>query len=308
MKVYIARDGVEIGECEREELEPLLREGQLEATDYYWHEGMENWLLVGEAGESREPESVAAIEVEPEIETPITPVPLPAKEATVIETPVPSPSTADSIAADLLPKPEPFRGSTSRGQGMRLSIPDWFRLPIQKRFRLPVLGAVAAILLAIVGYSVMSARSDRAARAGALFPPSEGKAPTLPPTPDEVRDTASAVLRAKIERLPAQPVPPLHTFYYGVTVNMRRLVDPRVPWMAIIRGKENTVDPATEKTTVHTDFVLTVEYRDGEWVFQKYHASASDMLKEETAELDANADTLAPPSIVTMMGLKLPRS
>jgi hypothetical protein len=41
--VFIARDGVEIGECPREEVASLLRKGEILETDHYWHEGMEAW-------------------------------------------------------------------------------------------------------------------------------------------------------------------------------------------------------------------------------------------------------------------------
>jgi hypothetical protein len=52
VNIKIARDEVEIGECEREEIAQLAREGQVLPTDHYWHEGMEGWRLVSELLES----------------------------------------------------------------------------------------------------------------------------------------------------------------------------------------------------------------------------------------------------------------
>jgi hypothetical protein len=43
VNVFIARDGVEIGECPRDEVANHLRSGEILETDHYWHEGMEAW-------------------------------------------------------------------------------------------------------------------------------------------------------------------------------------------------------------------------------------------------------------------------
>ncbi len=48
VNIRIARDGVEIGECDRADLEQLAREGQVLRTDHYWHEGMEDWQLLSD--------------------------------------------------------------------------------------------------------------------------------------------------------------------------------------------------------------------------------------------------------------------
>jgi hypothetical protein len=40
---FIAREGEEIGDWPRAELNRLARAGELRPTDYYWTEGMENW-------------------------------------------------------------------------------------------------------------------------------------------------------------------------------------------------------------------------------------------------------------------------
>ena len=46
MNVRIARDGVEIGECDWEDLEQLVNEGQVLTTDHFWYEGMDDWRLL----------------------------------------------------------------------------------------------------------------------------------------------------------------------------------------------------------------------------------------------------------------------
>jgi hypothetical protein len=48
MNVRIARDGVEIGECDWDDLEQLLNEGQVLTTDHFWYEGMEDWRLLND--------------------------------------------------------------------------------------------------------------------------------------------------------------------------------------------------------------------------------------------------------------------
>ncbi len=46
MQIYIARDGVEIGEYSRTRVEELARDGDLLPNDYYWQDGMADWLLL----------------------------------------------------------------------------------------------------------------------------------------------------------------------------------------------------------------------------------------------------------------------
>ena len=47
MDVWIARGGLEIGSFRREDLEALVRSGQLRPSDNYWHDGMEEWGRLG---------------------------------------------------------------------------------------------------------------------------------------------------------------------------------------------------------------------------------------------------------------------
>jgi hypothetical protein len=46
VNVRIARDGVEIGECDWKDREQLVNEEQVLPTDHYWYEGMEDWRLL----------------------------------------------------------------------------------------------------------------------------------------------------------------------------------------------------------------------------------------------------------------------
>ncbi len=163
-------------------------------------------------------------------------------------------------------------------------------------------GCLGFVLLATLVVHFINAGS--ATRAP--LPPAPAKALAQPaPDPDAVRDKAAAELRQRIERLPARPAAPMNTFYYDVSVDMRRTFAGSVPWTAVIHGGENVVDLETEQTISHTDFILIADYRDGEWTFQHYRASVSDMVKSITTEIDDDERTPAPPSIAGMLGLKL---
>lgn len=45
-RVFVAREGEEIGDFAADELIPLARTGKLQRSDHYWHEGMEGWLVL----------------------------------------------------------------------------------------------------------------------------------------------------------------------------------------------------------------------------------------------------------------------
>ena len=266
VNVYIARDGAEIGDYQQDALEGLAREGQLQPTDYYWHEGMETWLELGDllGTEAWDP-----------------PEPRPAGEPLAASEPLGEPKGVRTLEA-LIP-----------------------RGPVARPRLIPIAAICAGlvVLATIAIYFIKSADSERA-NAPLLLGPSQ-PASRVVADPDSVRETAASDLRQRIERLPGKPVPPLHAFYYDVSVNMRKTYSAGVPWTAIIRGGENVIDPETEKTTLRTDFILTVDYREGEWTFQHYRASASDMLKSVTTEIEEDEKTPAPPSIVGMLGLKM---
>lgn len=288
MNIYIAREGVEIGECEESDLDQLARGGQVLPGDYYWREGMESWRLLSDLlpAETWAPPP-------PPVPPPKPAPPEPTATAPTLRLEIAEP------AAEATTLPPPHLATEAAAAWKHFRTPKPVRLPPQ--YRLPLLGGGLLLALLLGIYLARSAGSGAAAR-DALFPPAQEK-PL--PSADEVKEKAAADLRARLERLPARPEPPLHTFYYGVAVNMRRSASARIPWSAIVRGGENVVDPATEKTTQHTDFILTVEYRDGTWTFKSYRASVSDIVKEVTTEIDEKEDTAAPPSLVGMMGLKM---
>ncbi len=48
MIVSVARDGELVGEFEAESLRARARRGEVQPTDYYWREGMENWEYLGD--------------------------------------------------------------------------------------------------------------------------------------------------------------------------------------------------------------------------------------------------------------------
>lgn len=266
VNVFIARDGAEIGEFPREKLGRLAREGQVQPNDYYWHEGMESWLRLSDLLGSE------------------TWKPREARQA--------PPRGAAEVAAP----PEPLTLATLLAETRSFII----RLPQMRRQLAWIGGIFAAFLLlaALVIHSLNSGHSTREPAASAAASNSTAL------DPDSVRDQAAADLRQRIDRLPGTPVPPSYSFYYGVRVTMERSFASGVPWTAIIRGGENAINPETQQTTLHTDFILVADYRDGEWTFQRYRASASDMLRSITTEIEDDEKTPAPPSIVGILGLK----
>ncbi|HEY0369852.1 MAG TPA: DUF4339 domain-containing protein [Chthoniobacterales bacterium] len=121
----------------------------------------------------------------------------------------------------------------------------------------------------------------------------------------EAERQAADDLRAKIDRLPAQAAAPLNTFYYDVAVDMRRSLAPHTTFEAMVHGSEDTIDPQSRGTVRHTAFRLTSGYRDGEWVFQQYFGSTKNLLDGSESQDEHDANTVAPPLIVTLLGLKI---
>ncbi len=119
-----------------------------------------------------------------------------------------------------------------------------------------------------------------------------------------LRDKAAADLRARIERLPVTAKPPLNTFYYDVRVSMEKHFNPRVPWSALIHGSANKVD-ANGQTLSRTDFDLTTDYEEGEWVHDDYQETVTTF-SENGAETSKEIQRLSTPtSIAGIMGLKI---
>ncbi len=235
LTAYVARDGVELGAFWRDEIEPRARAGELRADDYYWHEGMENWLLL----------------------------------------------------EDVL-GPEP-----------------WQPPPAPLKKRLIVAGAIcgAFMLAALIAIFVITAGHEPAPLRRTRVP----AAAMDPVKATEMRNKAAAELHARIERLPDRAGPPLYTFYYDVSANMRPSAAPRTQWEAMVHGSENTIDPATEQTIKRTEFTLITEYRDGEWAFNHYKSSTRHLDTSDQSEDEHNEQTAVPPPLVTMLGLKLER-
>lgn len=315
MEIFIARDGVEIGECDERDLPQLAREGQLQPTDHYWREGMETWLRLGDllppetwnpepqppavtekeeappAREEQKPvEEKREAPAEPKLEEPVAPK-------------VEAPPTVASLAAT-----QPIAIDDEEEEKPRAPIKP--RVPFWRKWWFaPALIAAALFAFVCLGaYFIIGHRGGRITHDAALFPPAAQAPPPTAPRPenDEVRDKAAELLRTKLQHLPAKPEPPLHVFYYDLNVNMQQMLSLHAPWMATIRGREDTVDPQTDKTTVHSDFALQLEYRDGEWVFRNYSASVSDIVNEQTTEVVMDPRAPIPPSVVGFLGVKIP--
>ncbi len=88
---------------------------------------------------------------------------------------------------------------------------------------------------------------------------------------------------------------------------MQKSLASKTPWMAVIRGDENVIDPATEKTIRRTQFTLTADYHAGAWTYRRYQAFVSDLATFATTEIEDDEDAPTPPSIVGMLGLKRER-
>lgn len=235
VNVFIARDGSVIGEYPHTEITAMVRAGQLLPDDHYWHEGMEDWILL--------PEFVDHDAWEPEAAPPPEP-------------------------------PPPNR-------------------PL-------ILGSLAAsiILATLVGFLFIKPYLSRERLTTTSRPPRDA-AEVL-----RARDRATADLGRRIERLPSTPTPPLNIFYYDVNLNIKTTFLPRSPWSATIHGAENLVDPATGKTLSRTDFVLTTDYEDGEWIYKRYLATVSNLSEGTSINVMEDGSGPTPPSIVGMLALK----
>ena len=295
MILFLARDGEELGECERHDLAQLVRENQVQTTDHYWHEGMTEWRLVSDLLTEEPPTERAPRILKPRMETPA-----PSPERT--QTPERTVRIAMDEPAPVPSKPYRDPKEFIRQRRREAREPKNRGLP-NPQLRLIIIVLAALLFVALGLYLFFTARADRAMHASALFQPTE-KTPA--PNADAIRDKATAELKEKIARLPSKAAPPQQNFFYDVNVNMQRSLSERAPWWAIIRGGENVVNPETQQTIVRTDFILTVEYRDGEWTFKHYRATASDLVKEETKEIEEDEKTPMPPSIVGVLGLKMP--
>ena len=295
MILYLARDSEELGECERHDLAQLVQENQVRTTDHYWHEGMTEWRLVGDLLAEETPVEKPTRVLKPHTETPAPSTERPKTPERTVRIAMDEPAPAPS---------RPYRDPKEFIRQRRRETRETRNLGLPNaRLRLIIIVFAALLFLALGLYIFFNARAERAVHTAALFQPAQ-KAPA--PDADAIRDKATAELKEKIERLPGKAAPPQNNFFYGINVNMQKSLSEHAPWWAVIRGGENVINPETQQTIVRTDFILTVEYRDGAWTFKHYRASVSDMVKEETKEIEEDEKTPMPPSIVGVLGLNMP--
>ncbi len=120
-------------------------------------------------------------------------------------------------------------------------------------------------------------------------------------TDPKFREKAIAALNELVTKLPRAATPHANFFYYAMNVAI-----PESPGglTATITGAEDVVDPVTQKTAWHTPFVLTLEYRHGQWMYQDYRASTTDMSDGTVAEIDGSRTAAIQPTIVSILGIK----
>jgi hypothetical protein len=290
MNVYIVRDAVEIGHFPRADLEQMARDNQLLPTDYYWHEGMENWALL--------PELLGA-----DAWKPLSPTPAPA-----------APEAAPtSLSADTTPDAAPSRSrprSASpisafiRASAVALSraftqIKEWpAKIP-----RVAMAAAFAAALIVLVSI-IVHLTSSKNREITPILLTSHSSAPNDTAHDLVSKRKAAEDLKEKINQLPSRATAPLYAFYYDFSFNMIPSSQTHVPWTATIHGGENIIDPGTEATIRRTEFVLIADYRNGEWTFKNYHALETDASNGATKEIIHDEKTPVPPNIVGILGLK----
>jgi hypothetical protein len=161
-----------------------------------------------------------------------------------------------------------------------------------------------AALVLIAGLATWLIRPDWPGATNPGAASFSGPAPSPPLTGIALRDKAQADLQQKLDRLPTTPTPPLNTFYYDLSVDMRKMISPRIPWTAIIRGGENTVNPDTNETLSRTEFTLQAEYRDGVWTYISYRGVVAIAVDSSSAEIEHHLGLDTPPTLVGMLGLK----
>ncbi len=240
MKAFIARQGTELGEFTREQIEQLTRVGEFLPGDMYWEQGMEDW--------------------QPLVEV---------------------------LGPNFWAKPEP---------------------PLSVRQRLAIGGGIALLALAIfalvIRWTITDAPSTPIATRAAA--PVTQTAPLDQGAEKEVRAQAIDALRRKLQALPSQATAPLFLAYYDVAVEMRRSLMANTPYEVTIHGSENSVDPATQETTRRTTFDLLAEYTAGEWTFRRYLGSVQSTDNSDTIVIEAGPGSDTLPTIVTLLGLKVP--
>ncbi len=288
MNVYIARDGVELGEFPRTQLESRLRAGELQPTDYYWVEGMETWLLLGDGLPPAEPEPAPALPAAPVL-------------TTRSET---SPAT-DLSVAPAAGMEEPEEVASAEEPATTSPAAATFQLPPR---RVLLLVAVPLCALVMLGGLVLFFLSDRQSRIAPLrLPPAPEVTPIDRGVDRADRDAAAADLKQRLEKLPGRAEPPQNTFFYDLRVRMSPSTDPVSRWTVVLTGMEATVDPERDKTVRQTKFTMRIEHRNGTWTFVNYEATVTDLEELQSFEVRHDEQSEAPPSLASILGLRIGR-
>ena len=331
MKISIARDGKVLGEYTEAEIDILLRSGGLSPEDYYWYEGMEDWLRVGDAlvAQPDLEEEALPDEAKTGIEGDEAQAKEPHHEAEpVAAKPVPSESSEPTE-----PKPatdwRPTSDTAASAPAPVLSPPGGNR-------RLLFLGILASVVVAIVVTKFFHNRRQEVPVAVTRVPSASSSTPaTVPsssPTPTplmQMRGAASAVsdpapnapstqsqsiptaahrdpsdeLRRKVAQLPRIAAPPWYTSYHNLDVQISPASDVSQPLTATIRGDENVLDEKTQQALRRSTFIVNAAFREGEWVYTHYRASTTDLATFVTTEQEIDEQSEVPPSLISVLGL-----
>lgn len=175
--------------------------------------------------------------------------------------------------------------------------------PISPRHYLRLIAAACAVI-ALFGIVVRLSQPPATAPPIALPPQAVTGGPPirdLSRTDPKFRERAIAALDELVGKLPRAATLPTNLFYYSMNVAV-----PEAPGAltATISGAEDMVDPITQKTAWHTPFVLTLDYRDGQWMYRDYRASTTDMRDGTVAEIDGSRTAAIQPTIVSILGIK----
>jgi len=298
VNVKVARDGVEIGECRRQELDQLARAGHVLPTDHYWLEGMEEWRLLSDLLASktwrpaaprrisRGPVKVARDGVEigeygrEELDERV-------HTGQVLRTDHYWREGMEEwqLVEDIL-NPDPWTPAAS---------PPIYRA---RGVIVAAIGCLAAVAAGFAFYLlvVLPARlPDKPAPAGTPNP-------DLDRTDAGLRTRATTELTAKLNKLPNVATPPSYTFYDSLSIT---IPDPPASLTVTIRGTETAVSSDTREAISRADFVVKTDFRQNKWFFKYYHASANDLVHGTTTEIDRDDQYPIPPAIVSLLGLQL---
>jgi hypothetical protein len=306
---FIAREGEEIGEWSRDELERYAREGLLVPTDYYWRHGMESWQPLSDLlpAATWDPSSKTAAPAPAPAAEPPAKERKPASTTDAAATPKPAaaaaphPAVTQKLQVDEPVAEEEPSDAPPPPRPPELNVSQLFANPAVRY----AIGGVALLLGITLVYTLWPERAN-------TNPPlrldQAAEEPSDPASERAGRDKAAADLRQRLEALPSRAAPPQNTFYFDLRVKMSRSPAQRARWRAVITGSEHVVDPAQDKVVTQTLFTLTTDYRDGAWTFFRYDAQITNLETLETITVEHDETTEAPPSLATILGLRiLPR-